>query len=117
MPWKERGHEGPGHAEDLAFDRFHRHAGWDRVIADRAVCNSPCYLLNLCICSDAGGAGVGALYNGNSLGGKHMIDFAVLNGQWQDWPIRHPIFFSNGLFVNVGVHILSIFVHYLPVPE
>lgn len=107
--------KGPGSAEALGFNRFFRQAGWDRVTADKIVCHSPCYLLNVTLSSNSSGIATAVLYDGNSAGGRRMIDLTVNDDVLIPWSIFHPIFFAQGLFVETGSNVLSVFVHYLPV--
>jgi len=106
-----------GHAEDMHFDQFHRHASWDYVVATRTVCNSPCFLLNVLVCSSGTAAAVVQLYNGNSIDAPQVADFGVLTSQFQDVPFRHPIFLNRGIHIVIPANILSVTVHYLPVPD
>jgi len=106
-----------GKAEDLSFDQFHRFAVTEYVTGDGCICQSPCFLLNVTICSDGGGAGTATIHNGHTAVAPPLIDLAVLQNQWQDFPIRHPIFFGRGLYVDVGDNVLSLTIHYLPVPD
>jgi len=116
-----RGHPtGPGDqgiAETLEFDQFHRLAIPEYVTGDGCICQSPCFLLNVTICSDGGGVGTATIHNGHTPQAPPLIDLAVLQNQWQDFPIRHPIFASRGLYVDVGDNVLSLTIHYLPVPD
>lgn len=106
-----------GHAEYMHFDQFHRHAAIERVTASRAVCNSPCFLLNVTICSSGTAAAVANLHNGPTAQSPIILDLGVLTSQFQDFPIRHPIFLSRGIYLTIAANILSVTVHYLPVPD
>ena len=106
-----------GHAEDLGFNIFHRHAAVERITASRAVCNSPCYLLAITVCSSGTAAAVANLHSGNTAVSPVILDLGVLTSQFQDFPIRHPIFLGRGIYITIPANILSVTVHYLPVPD
>ena len=106
-----------GHAENLHFDQFHRHAVVERVTGSRAVCNSPCYLLAVTVCSSGTAAAVVNLHNGETAQAPIVLDMGVLTSQWQDFPVRHPIFLSRGIYITIPANITSVTVHYLPVPD
>lgn len=104
-----------------AFAKTHplhdKQAGWDRVTASRLVCNSPCFLLGVFICSAGTNAGTASIQNGHVVGDPTMMDLSVLTDQWQDASLRHPIFLNKGMHVTIGDNITSVTVHYHPIRE
>jgi len=106
-----------GKAELIDFNHYCRKAGWDYVTETRTVCNGPCFLLNVLVCSSGTAAAVVQIYNGHSANARQLADLGVLTSQMQDFPLRHPLFMSNGIHIVIPDNILSVTVHYLPVPD
>ncbi len=90
---------------------------YDRVVADKKVCNRPCFLYAAHLVAGAGGAATAVIRDGHDTGGEAVVDLAALTSSNDPRRFDPPIFFKKGLYVDIGSNVTSVLVHFMPARE
>lgn len=88
---------------------------WVSVNADTLVCPTPVFLFSASIHSDGSGEADAQLFDATSLlaSGKH-IDLYAADEEMDQLRWLPPLYFSQGLYVDIGTNVDSVVVQYLP---
>lgn len=86
-----------------------------RVTADGPGHKEACYLFGCGALGDSSGAGDVTLRDGHSVAGEPKVTLGTTTQRNHDRAhFNPPIFFSTGLYVDVGSNITSAYVQFLP---
>jgi hypothetical protein len=84
----------------------------ERVTADGCICESPAFIFHLAIASDSNGAATATIYNGSSPKAEQKIDMTTIDDYYSQHDYWPPMFFSRGIYVDVGSNVSSVIVRY-----
>lgn len=88
---------------------------WESVNADSLVCPTSAFVFHLAIFSNGSGEADGQIFDATSLlsTGKH-VDLYCADEEMDGLAFWPPLYFSQGIYVDVGTNVDRIFVQYLP---
>lgn len=87
----------------------------DRLTGDRVVNSGPVFLFGVQIVSDGGGVADIGVYDGQNTSGEQVLDLTAASGETYAENFIPPIYFSQGLYIDVGDNVTSVTVRYLSV--
>ncbi len=90
---------------------------WDRIEASRRVCLTPCFLSHVSITPDAVGGATAKIYDGHGTAEGQVLDLGAVTSQQTEQHFDPPLFLQKGLYVEIGSNVVSVFVHYIALPE
>lgn len=84
---------------------------------DTKICSTPAFICALGIASNGNGEADGIVYDGQDASGRFHIHLYCVD-EATDWIIfSTPMYFRQGIYVDVGTNVEQIVVQYLPVKE
>jgi len=92
-----------------------KNIAWESVHVDGIVCPSPAFVFSLSIHSDGNGEADALVYDGLSLSAtnKH-IQLYCADERYRHSAYWPPLYFHQGIYVNIGTNVDSVIVQYLP---
>ena len=83
------------------------------VAVDTKACNAPCFLSAVHLTAGTGRAATATLRDGHDASGEIKLQLAALTSAADIRQFTPPIYFKQGLFVDVGSNVTSCFVQFL----
>jgi hypothetical protein len=97
-----------------ALKRFSKKLIHRRVDESSSVWKKPCLLYSAAITGSTTGVTTAVLRDGHGTSGKAIIDLAAVTSAMEKVRFAPPLYFDNGLYVDLGANVTSVFVHFLP---
>ena len=88
---------------------------WESVSADSLVCPTPAFVFHLAIFSNGTNEADAQVFDATSLlpTGKH-IDLYCVDEAMDDLAFWPPLYFHQGIYVDVGTNVDKVLIQYLP---
>jgi len=88
---------------------------WRRVTGDSTVQIGPCFLFHVAIDSDGNGDGDATLYDNPGGANGRSFKIYTVDESSHEKNFNPPLYFAQGLYVDVGTNCEAVTVHYRPV--
>lgn len=85
-----------------------------RATADGLISPTPCYLFAAVISSDGQGAADADVHDGHGTTSRFQLDLFAADTLSARYRFNPPLFFSRGLYLDVGSNVESVVLHFLP---
>ncbi len=87
---------------------------WVCAKVDDVITNGPGFLVDAVIASNSGGVADAKLYDGYSTSGKLILPLACKDDDMESINIQVPIYYQQGLYINIGSNVGGVLLHWIP---
>ncbi len=85
----------------------------EETSVDKKFSNGPCFLSAAHLTASSGGAATAIIRDGHDITGEAKIYLSALTSATDPRFFNPPIYFKKGLYVDVGLNVTSVMVHFL----
>lgn len=85
-----------------------------RITESQPAWNKPCFLYLASITGSLAGQGTAIIRNGYNDEAEKVFDLIVPTASMKHGRFQPPLYFSKGIFVEIGSNVTSVLVHFLP---
>jgi hypothetical protein len=107
----------PDYFLDPAYIAGLKKIGRIQVSVDTLVSPTPAFIYALGIASDGGGEADAIVYDGHLATGDFYIHLDTLD-EFMHWiSFTQPMYFRQGIYVDIGTNVAQVVIQYLPIKE
>jgi hypothetical protein len=101
--------------DDLrSMKRYFKKLANRRVTESSRIWEKPCFLYSVTLTATGDGVATATLRNGHEETDEAILDLAAQTSSMQQAHFSPPIYFSKGLYADLGENVTSALVHFLP---
>lgn len=90
---------------------------WEEVSVDTLICNVPAFVFSLWIASNGSGEADGIIYDGHNAGVLNFIHIDTVDEAMAQLRWFPPLYFFQGIYIDVVTNVQQIGIQYLPEPR
>jgi len=101
--------------DDLrSMKRYFKKLANRRVTESSRIWEKPCFLYSVTLTATGDGAATATLRNGHEEDAEPIFDLTATTSSMAHGQFSPPLYFSKGLFVEIGANVTSALIHLLP---
>lgn len=87
------------------------------ITVDQILCKGPCFIKHICLSAGTGGAATTGVHDGIDANARRGLYLTAITSAHFTDDFSIPVYFSKGLFVDIGSNVASFVIQYRPCQE